>query len=288
MTVDGFDAFCSSILRRPTWPGDLGPTELAREFVGHFGLTGFPRYQHLVGLLRGAGVQHVVHATLPKGIRGAHYGLRGEPYTIRLKEDDWEGAWEHTLLHEAYEILQEKFKDLCPSYLPPKEPLLCRLADRFAAAALMQPEVFGPFAQSTGLDVVALQKMYRRSYASIALRLTEVLPAQPMLVAIYDRRESGDPAGWVEPAGPDSFQVSLATRTPRLRVSRRGVPPRPFRYPGPLVPRKGDQPIPGSAAFRVIESGCAVHVERALGYDLWGLLDLTVLARPVHWRGHLA
>ena len=77
MTVDGFDDFCLSILRRPTWPGDLSPTELAREFVGHFGLTGFPRYQHLVGLLRGAGVQHVVHATRSKGIRGAHYGLRG-------------------------------------------------------------------------------------------------------------------------------------------------------------------------------------------------------------------
>ena len=77
------------------------------------------------------------------------------------------------LLHEAYEILLEKFQDLCPSYVAPKEPALCRLADRFAAAVLMQPRVFSLFARASGLDVIALQKSYRRSYASGAMRLVE-------------------------------------------------------------------------------------------------------------------
>ena len=51
--ADGFDDFCRGILNRPTWPGALAPAALAEEFVRHFGLGGFPRFQHLEKVLHG-------------------------------------------------------------------------------------------------------------------------------------------------------------------------------------------------------------------------------------------
>ena len=286
--ADGFDDFCKGILNRPTWPGALAPAALAEEFVRHFGLGGFPRFQHLEKVLHGNGVGEIVAARLPDGLRGVHGGLRDGSYIINYLKDDWDGGREHTVLHETYEILQEKFRELCPAYLPPGKPILCRRADRFAAAVLMQPEMFALCAETTGMDVVALQRFYRRSYASVALRLVEVMHPQALLVAIYERQEDGDPVDWQEPVRPESFSVSLSTRTPPFRVSRRGFPLRSFHYPGHLVPRRKDRPVPGSAAFRVIEEGLAVHVERVFGYDLWGVTDLSVTAQPVRWHGHLA
>ena len=41
---------------------------------------------------------------------------------------------------------------------------VCREADRFAAAVLMQPRAFEPLALEWGLDVLALQRAFRCSY----------------------------------------------------------------------------------------------------------------------------
>lgn len=288
MTADGFDAFCTQVLAGPTWPGDLPPATLAKEFVRYFALAGFPRFEHLDKLVQAVGVGHISEAALPAGLRGVHYALKGRPYTIHYRDDDWEGGKEHTVLHEAYEILQEKFQALCSSYTLPQRQSLCRRADRFAAAVLMQPEVFALFAQVTGVDVVALQRMYRRSYGSIALRLTEVMHAQPMLVAVYDRWEDGEPGDWRDQPDPEAFEVGIAAKTLAFQAAARGRHLRPFTCPPHLAIRRGSPVLEGSAAWRVVCSGRPVHVERVRGYDLWGIADLTVAARPVWWHGKLA
>ncbi len=277
--ADGFDAFCAQILARPTWPGNLSPAALAEEFVRHFDLSGFPRFDHLEHLVRKAGVGQVVEAHLPDRLRGVHVGLRNGRYTIKYRDDDWDGGREHTVLHETYEILQEKFSEMCPSWTLPVKQTLCRRADRFAAAVLMQPEVFALFAQAAGLDVVALQRIYRRAYASIALRLVEVMHQQLMLVVIYDRCEEGEPSTWKEANDASLFRVAVAVRTRGFSVMPKGYGHAPRRH-APV--------LQGSAAWRVVQSGGPVLVERVAGCDLWGPGDLTVVARPVRWYGKLA
>ncbi|MDO8751702.1 MAG: hypothetical protein Q7K03_11280 [Dehalococcoidia bacterium] len=286
--ADGFDAFCAQILARPTWPGNLSPAALAGEFVRHFELSGFPRFDHLEHLVRQAGVGQVVEARLPDRLRGVHVGLRNGHYTIKYRDDDWDGGREHTVLHETYEILQEKFSEMCPSWRLPGKQRLCRMADRFAAAVLMQPEVFALFAQAAGLDVVALQHMYRRAYASVALRLVEVMHQQPMLVAVYDRCEEGEPSTWKDANDASVFRVGVAVRTRGFSVIPKGHRHSPSACPRQMVPRRHAPVLQGSAAWRVVQSGGPVLVERVAGCDLWGPGDLTVVARPVRWYGKLA
>ena len=87
---------------------------------------------------------------------------------------------------------------------------MCREADRFAAAALMQPEAFSLLAERSGLDVLVLQRTYRCSYASVTLRLAEVMGNRPLMTVLYEREEKGDPAGWAE---PPALSATVVRRT---------------------------------------------------------------------------
>ena len=231
-----------------------------------------------------AGVKEVVRSALP-GLRGVHAAKENGRYSIELAETEWEGAKEPTLLHEAYEIVHERLRALYPDLGFPTEKQVCDRADWFGAAVLIQPRMFAPFAESTGFDVVALQRQLRRAYASLTLRLGEVMRHQPLLAALYARREHGDPQDWVEPPSLNAFRASVVVRTPGFRVRTRRRPRSILRG---LLPRRGSAPCPGSVVERVMTTGRPVFVERVTGYDLWGVDDLTVAARPVRWKGKLA
>ena len=60
----------------------------------------------------------------------------------------------------------------------------------------MQPRAFEPLALEWGLDVLALQRAFRCSYASVTIRLAEVLRHPPLMAILYEREDDGDPAGW--------------------------------------------------------------------------------------------
>ena len=285
MTTALLDHFCHRLVEEVTPSKGLHPTVLAKEFVDFFGLSTFPRMEELVGLLNRAGVRTALCTHLPKGCRGVHTGTKKGSYLIEYDAFDWERAQEHTVLHELYEIVRERVHDLYPSVGKPQGRSLCRQADRFAAAALMQPEVFSMFAEKSGLDVVALQRMYGRAYSSLALRLVEVMQSQPLLIVLYEREEEGEPHLWEASPAPGVFKATVVARTPgfRLRANRR-----PLSCLRGLLPRRGDPPIPGSVAERVALTGRPVCVDRVSGYDLWRADDLTVAARPVLWHGRVA
>ena len=80
---------------------------------------------------------------LEDGLKGAHFGDPANGYDIYYLDALWEGAREHTVLHETYEIIYETLCDL-ESGAPP-DRRVCPEADRFAAAVLMQPETFADF-----------------------------------------------------------------------------------------------------------------------------------------------
>ena len=277
--------FCRALVERNTVPKRLSPVFLADAFVDFFDLSAFPRMKEITALLRKSGVEIDFTSRLDNGrLRGVHTGTKNGRYLIQL-DDEWNGAQEHTVLHETYEILRERLHDLYPRVPLPRGERKCWQADAFAAAVLMQPEFFSLFAETTGFDVVALHGVYGRAYSSLALRLAEVMRHQPLMSVLYEREEEGKPQQWRITHTPSQFTAKVVARTPgfRLRLQRR-----PLSCLRGLLPRRGDPPVPGSVTERVLKTGRPVYVERVSGYDLWRVDDISVAARPVRWHGRLA
>jgi hypothetical protein len=244
--------------------------------VDYFGLTVLPTMDELTGLLDEAGFGTVYGLPLEDGMKGAHFGDPGNGYDIYYQDALWEGDRDHTILHETYETLCDLECDA------PPDRRVCPEADRFAAAVPMQPEIFAYLAECSGLDIVALQKHFGRSYASVTLRLAEVMRRQPLLAVLCERREEGDPQSWGE-AAPESFRATVVVRTP-------GFKPRASRLLGGFrggIPIRGRSLSPGSLAEQVI-------IEGGMQYDEDGPFDdvvggrLAAAAQPVVWNGCLA
>ncbi len=286
MTTALLDDFCHRLMEQHVPLKGFKPAALAQEFVDFFGLPTFPGMKEITAQLERAGVETAKCTHLECGLRGVHTGSKKGRYLIEYDAYDPDGSQEHTVLHEFYEITCERVGDLYPKVRKPDGEDLCHEADRFAAATLMQPEVFHPFVERSGLDVVTLQRMYtKRAYSSVALRLVEVMQHQPLLCVMYERREEGEPHLWVPDSLPEMFRTTVVARTRgfKLRTTRR-----PLSLLRGLLPRRGDPPAPGSIAERVILSGRPFCVDRVSGYDLWHADDLIVAARPVIWNGRVA
>ena len=270
MTTNTLGGFCRDLLDDDTSGKPLDPEAMAARFVAYFRLPVRPILDQLSALMERAGFGTVRDGEMV-GLKGAHIGEPRGEYDIYHRSDMWEGTKAHTVLHEAYEIIHETMCDL-HSGAPPGRTV-CREADRFAAAALMQPEIFSLLAGASGLDVGALQREYRCSYASVTIRLTEVLRDQPLLAVLYERKERGDPAGW--PETPARLFATVAKRTAGFGARR-------CRLLGGWrggVPRQG-RPLPsGSLAERAAQSGRPEYAEGD---------GLAVIATPVFWKGRLA
>ena len=148
---------------------------------------------------------------------------------------------------------------------------------RFAAAVLMQPEGFAAFAEASGFDVTALQREYGRAFASVALRLSEVMRDQPLLAVLYERGEREGPL-FRTTAPVAYFRASVVARTPgfgarksRVLCGTRG---------GTL--RRGSLIPPGSLAEHVALTGRAAYGEAEPGSG-----DAAIVGKPVFWQGRL-
>ena len=251
----------------------------AGEFVRFFGLSARPDLEEIKSLLVEIGAGSIVARHLPGGLRGAHVPMADGGYVIHHLPDDWRGGIEQTLLHETYEII---FESQGEGYGDSETvERVCREARRFAAAVLMQPEPFEAFAMATGLDVIALKGQFQCSYASVALRLGEVLSRLPLLAVLYQRKEQGEPSSWCPAPEASDFKASVVVRTPGfgVRTSRMLCGVRGG------MPRWGSVPYIGSMAARVALAGGFGYAEEEPG---GGDGDIAVAARPVIWYGRIA
>ena len=149
---------------------------------------------------------------------------------------------------------------------------MCQQAERFAAAALMQPDIFVAYAHASGLDVAALHDVFGCAYASVSIRLAEALRDPPLLVVLYEREERGDPEGWT---GPPVLRAKVVNRTAGFRA-------RASRLTGGWrggVPQKGRSLPQGSLAEQAAHSGRPEYAEGD---------GIAVIATPVLWKGRLA
>ena len=266
------DDFCRDLLDDELLRERLEPERLAAAFTNYFHLSVRPTVMELAALLREAGFGTVSGMPLD-GLKGVHFGAPRGEYDIFYREDLWEGAKAHTVLHEAYEIIHET---LCALHSDdPPERSVCREADRFAAAVLMPPETFSAYALASGLDVVALQGMFQCSYASVAIRLAEVMRQQRLAVLLYERKDKGDPSGWPDPVSRESLNATVVKRTagfgplssPLFSGWRGGIP----RY-GLALPSD-------SLAELAAHSGRSEYAEED---------GIAVAAQPVLWKGRIA
>ena len=166
----------------------VGPERLAARFVRYFGVSERPTLAELKGLMKRAGFGEVSPGPL-EDLKGIHFGTPRGECEIYYREDLWDGAKGYTVLHESCEIIHETLCYLHTGSLPQRK--VCREADRFAASVLMQREAFAFLAERSGLDVLALQRTFQCSYASVALRLAEVVRSVPLMAVLYEREKEG-------------------------------------------------------------------------------------------------
>ena len=153
----------------------------------------------------------------------------------------------------------------------PPDRIVCRQAERFAAAVLMQPRAFEPLALEWGLDVLKLRRAFRCSYAAVTIRLAEVLRDPPLMAVLYAREDKSDPAGWTDP---------LDLRAKVVRRTRGFGTPTTFPTCGERggVPRRGRPIPPGSLAEQAARYGTARYAHDG---------GRAAIARPVFWKGKL-
>ena len=185
------DDFCDRIMADDHPIRRLEPEGLAAEFTDYFRVPLRVPLDDLAVLLECAGVGDVSERRLDGGLRGIHYIQPDGTYAIHYLAGQWEGTSKLTVLHETFEIIHEQVWDRHHDCQPTRG--VCPEAERFAAATLMPREVFAAYAQVGGLDVVALHNLFHCAYSAIALRMSEAMPGQPMLLALYERRGQNDP-----------------------------------------------------------------------------------------------
>ncbi len=269
MTTNTLGGFCRDLLDDDLSGHVLDPEAMAARFVDHFRLPVRPTLDELTALMERAGFGTVRDGHM-EGLKGAHMGEPSGEYHIYHRSDLWEGTKSHTVLHEAYEIIHETMCDLHSGGPPCRK--VCREADRFAAAVLMQPDVFLSYARASGLDVATIHDQFGCAYSSVALRVAELVRDVPLMVVLYEREERGDPEGWTEPptlrAGVVKRTAGFgARRSPLLNGRRGGMPHKSKALPA------------GSLAERAAQSGRAEYAEGD---------GVAAIATPVFWKGHLA
>ena len=269
--------FCCQLMDEDPLRQALEPELTAAAFVDYFQLSARPTLEELKALVRRAGLGTVEEGKM-EGMRGAHIGQPGGQYHIYHRDDLWEGSKRQTVLHELFEITLENMSEIHSPGMPSPsgpDPRVCRQAERFAAAALMQPDIFAACAQASGLDVAALHDLFGCSYVSVSLRLAEVVRDPPMMAVLYEHRERGDPAEWPAPTKLGDLTARVVKRTagfaptgsPLLCGARRGIP-----YKGRSLPS-------GSLAELAARSGRPEYAEGD---------GIAVVAAPVVWKGRLA
>ena len=246
----------------------LDPETLAARFVRYFDVPARPSMEQLKALLKRTGFGEV-SGSRHMDAKGIHYSSPNGGYDIHYREDLWDGTQHYSVVHETYEIIYETLCDM-ESGSPPDRKV-CTQAERFAAAVLMQPRAFEPLALEWGLDVLRLQRAFHCSYASVSIRLAEVLRDPPLMVVLYAREDGRDPK---DRADPSNLRVKVARRTRGFGT------PKDFPICGERggIPRSG-RPIPdGSLAEQAARYGTARYAQYS-GY--------AAIARPVIRNGEL-
>jgi len=278
------EEFCDRIAHHYSGKPQVAPEELAQDFSTSFRINLPITLDDQLVLAKRLGIRQVRFVPLSDEVGGLNARV-GDVYAIRINELNHRVRQEHTLFHEVFELIQHRLEEVMHSYRRYSKLDLERAADEFASNVFMPSESFLKDAFEKGLDVIELQTKYKRAYSSILIRTARTLQKSgiPFVGLLYEdvdyenvreaKRRMKDP---IESRIP--LEMSLRYRWTTLALSPRQNP-----VLASYLPTKGDMVIPGTLARLAFEHRGPVLIERATGFDFFGMDDLTMLIRPVIW-----
>jgi Zn-dependent peptidase ImmA (M78 family) len=256
------DEFVCQLLKKYPFEEAISPQVVAQEWIDQSGLSLLPSLGEIHHQLQRYGVR-LKGAEIPD-LRGHHFHYRGGDPTILYENGEWRGSVEFTLLHEFYEIiletcLLEKKETLKPSKV-------CAKANQFAAAVLMQEDIFRQALYQSNFDLIWLHHHFYRSYAAIAIRAVEVLNNNMAFGCVIYQRD-GLAQQW-EIEQVSDFKVSCAVYTSAMKNSRQ------------FLPKKNDNLLlPAKLWNKIAEISLQNHQPVLLKRAN----EFSFLARPVFW-----
>ena len=127
--------------------------------------------------------------------RGYNFDFRDEVH-IFIKENDSPSGKIYTVLHELYEIIDQKIYSYISSSNKKIKKLIEEKADQFSSYVFLPSENVSKWINSNGLNVFGLENFYNCSCATALIRMNEVLcnlsdgetgGPTPMIGILYER-----------------------------------------------------------------------------------------------------
>jgi hypothetical protein len=260
--------FCEYLVKEYGSPDALSEEEKAEEFSNVYLRNLPPRLRTLKAVAHACGINlnTLEGHNVPRDMRGYHEVFNGKR-NIYFKKYDTVSGIENTILHEIREIMESVFTEVCPRYEPLRTIAVHTAANRFASAVLLPKDEFRAKVYETGLDVIALANLYRKSCSQVLLRMGEVLQGKLFFYgALYEKYDTVDP----------DWRVTFWTQSRNDDIPEANVS---GLYD--FFPRKGHEVVSGSLVDRAIKSRkpCMVNVITLL--DSMDDDGLTAIAQPL-------
>jgi len=260
--------FCEYIRKKYGSPSLLSEEEKAEEFRNIY-LRNLPlnlKTLKAVAHACGINLNTLEGNKLPQDLRGYHEVFNGQR-NIYFKKDDTVSGIENTILHEIREIMESVFVEVCPDYEPLRTIAVHIAANKFASAVLLPKDEFRKRVYETGLDVIALSRLYSKSCSQVLLRIGEVLQGQLFFYGALYENSNHDKIDWSVTYWTGSRNEDI----PEANVS--GL----YNF----FPRKGHGVVAGSLVDKAIKSSRSHLVNLITLVDGMDDNGLTAIAQPL-------
>lgn len=258
--------FCDHVVRKYGGLQGVSEEQIAREFRAIYFQNLPVNLKTLKTVAAICGIELKGLERMPGSMRGYHE-LYDDRMIIYFKTGDSSSGIQNTILHEMREIIETLVADINPGYTPLRTTARHIAANKFASAVLLPEDTFRGKVYQTGLDVVALSRIYSKSCSQVLLRMGEVLQGRLFFhAALYEP----------DPDSETAWKVSY--RTVSYNQEDAGSN---FRGVDGFLPRKGRPVRPGSLADMAIQRKRAYMVRRISVLDDMTDEGLTAIARPL-------
>lgn len=258
--------FCQHVLGRFGNLREITEDDLAEEFVEVY-LKGLPMTLPNIKIVaERCGIRLNGTDSMPANLRGFHE-VYEKNKNIYYRNGDSLSGTQNTILHEIREMMETVFGQVDPDYEPLRTSARHIAANQFASAVLLPKEKFKQSVYDTGLDVVALTKMYAKSASQVLLRMGEVLKEEIFsYMALY------------EPLGENGSKWKVGYWTTTHNDSD---PEGNVHGLGSFFPRKGRAANPGSLVEMTARRKKAHMAPKITMLDCYSDPGLVAITRPV-------
>ncbi len=194
-SFSNLQVFCEHVIRKFDDPRSVSEEQLAEEFRAVY-LKDWPLdLRTLRAVAASCGIKLSGLDKMPDNMRGYHE-VYGDNKNIYFKKGDTLSGIQNTILHEIREMMETLFTEVHQGYEPLRTSARHIAANKFASAILLPEENFRGKVYETGMDVIALSKIYSKSCSQVLLRMGEVLQGKLFLYAALYEPDADSKVDW--------------------------------------------------------------------------------------------